>query len=100
MIGREMGGYYYSEIGGTNIKYINSGMGKNNTHYAFEKKFSDIGINIHDPKYGVWLDNTLHNKLSQEYNKAWEKFFIDNPSYTAEQVMEYATKLMNDIFGQ
>ncbi|MBR2128563.1 MAG: RHS repeat-associated core domain-containing protein [Bacteroidales bacterium] len=31
MIGREMGGYYYSEIGGTNIKYINSGMGKNNT---------------------------------------------------------------------
>ena len=68
--------------------------------YKFEKKFSDIGINIHDPKYGVWLDNTLHNKLSQEYNKAWEKFFIDNPSYTAEQVMEYATKLMNDIFGQ
>ena len=68
--------------------------------YAFEKKFSDIGINIHDPKYGVWLDSTLHNKLSQEYNKAWEKFFIDNPSYTAEQVMEYATKLMNDIYGQ
>lgn len=52
--------------------------------YKFEKKFSDIGINIHDPEYGVWLDSTLHNKLSQEYNKAWEKFFIDNSSYTAE----------------
>ena len=68
--------------------------------YAFEKRFSDIGINIHDPKYGVWLDSTQHSKLSQKYNKAWEQFFIDNPSYTAEQVMEYATKLMNDIFGQ
>ena len=32
MIGREMGGYYYSDIGGTNIEYINSGMGKKNTH--------------------------------------------------------------------
>ena len=31
MVGREMGGYYYTEIGGTDIKYINSGMGKNNT---------------------------------------------------------------------
>lgn len=32
MIGREMGGYYYTEIGGTDLKYINSGKGKNNTH--------------------------------------------------------------------
>ena len=31
MVGREMGGYYYTGIGGTDIKYINSGMGKNNT---------------------------------------------------------------------
>ena len=31
MVGREMGGYYYTEIGGMDIKYINSGMGKNNT---------------------------------------------------------------------
>lgn len=31
MIGREMGGYYYMETSGTEFKYINSGMGKNNT---------------------------------------------------------------------
>lgn len=32
MAGREMAGYYYTEIGGTDLKYINSGKGKNNTH--------------------------------------------------------------------
>ena len=68
--------------------------------YAFEKRFSDIGINIHDPKYGVWLDSKLHNKLSQKYNKAWEKFFEANSTYKEEEVMEYATKLMNEIYGQ
>jgi hypothetical protein len=31
MVGCEMAGYYYTEIDGTDIKYINSGMGKNNT---------------------------------------------------------------------
>lgn len=54
-----------------------------------------IGINIHDPKYGVWLESTLHNKLSHKYNEAWEKFFKANPTYTEEQVMEYAQKLSN-----
>ena len=67
---------------------------------AFEKRFSDIGINIHDPKYGVWLDSKQHNKLSHKYNAEWEKFFKTNPSYTEEQVMEYEKKLMNEIYGQ
>ena len=66
----------------------------------FSKYFSQIGINIHDPKYGVWLDNKQHNKLSQKYNKAWEQFFKENTSYTADQVMEHAKKLMNEIYGQ
>ena len=30
--------------------------------YAFETRFSRIGINIHDPKYDAWLDSKLHNK--------------------------------------
>ena len=68
--------------------------------YAFEGKFSDIGINIHDPKYGVWLDSKLHNKLSHKYNEAWAKFFEANSTYTKEQVIEYATKLMYEIYGQ
>ena len=68
--------------------------------YAFEKRFSDIGINIHDPKYGVWLDSKQHNKLSHKYNAEWKKFFDTNPSYTEEQVMEYAKTLMNEIYGQ
>ncbi len=67
---------------------------------AFEKRFSDIGIKIHDPKYGVWLDSKQHNKLSHKYNAEWEKFFKTNPSYTEEQVMEYEKKLMNEIYGQ
>ena len=66
----------------------------------FRKEFSKIGINIHDPKYGVWLDSKQHNKLSQKYNKAWEQFFKANTSYTVDQVMEHAKKLMNEIYGQ
>ena len=68
--------------------------------YAFETEFSRIGINIHDPKYGAWLDSKLHKKLSHKYNAEWKKFFKDNPSYTVEQVMEYAQKLMTEIYGQ
>ena len=66
----------------------------------FRKEFSKIGINIHDPKYGVWLDSKQHNKLSQKYNKAWEQFFKANTSYTVDQVMDHAKKLMNEIYGQ
>lgn len=68
--------------------------------YAFREEFSEIGINIHDPRYGVWLDSTHHNKLSHKYNEAWKTFFDNNPSYTVEQVMEHAQALMNEIYGQ
>ena len=34
MIGREMGGYYYTEKGGTDLKYINLGRGMNNTRIS------------------------------------------------------------------
>ncbi len=67
--------------------------------YAFETEFSRIGINVHDPKYGIWLDSKLHNKLSHKYNAEWN-FFKINSTYTEEQVMEYARILMDEIYGQ
>ena len=67
---------------------------------AFDEYFSKIGIEIHNPKYGVWIDSQQHRKLSSEYNKKWETFFKNNPTYTEEQVMDYAKTIMNEMFGK
>ena len=66
----------------------------------FDEYFSKIGIEIHNPKYGAWIDSQQHRKLSSEYNKKWETFFKNNPTYTEEQVMDYAKTIMNEMFGK
>ena len=68
MIGREMGGYYYSETDGTNIKYINSGMGKNNT---YTMSYPGPGIfRVLPDLYGKVVPHTnWHTHPSYEDNK-------------------------------
>ena len=40
-----------------------------------ESRFNEIGINIHDPKYGVWVETSEHKWKAYEYNKKWETFW-------------------------
>ena len=74
MIGREMGGYYYSETDGTNIKYINSGMGKNNT---YTMSYPGPGI------FRVLPD--LHGKVVPHTNWHTHLSYADNKLEPSEQ---------------
>ena len=56
------------------------------------KKFD---IDVNDPIYGAWVDETMHRFLHGvgNYNREWKKFLARNPS--KEQVLERAKELMN-----
>lgn len=58
----------------------------------FESRFNEIGINIHDPKYGVWIERTQHRIDSNNYNKEWEAFFKEK-NHTVEDVESNLIKL-------
>ena len=72
-------------------------------HHIFPKgitDFSKTSINPNDPHYGIWLDKDLHlgEKRAIEYNMAWKKFFIDNPTPTTDQLFDHAKLLMKEIY--
>jgi len=51
----------------------------------FESQFDAAGINIHEPQYGTWVEKSLHNSWSYEYDLDWYYFFdgAQNPSKDA-----------------
>ena len=73
MIGREMGGYYYTEIGGTDLKYINSGRGKNNTRTS-----SQPGPGIFRVRPDLYGKVDIHTNWHTHPSKAENKL---EPSY-------------------
>jgi hypothetical protein len=76
MIGREMGGYYYTETGDTDFIYIYSGSGKNNT---LTMSYPGPGIFRFRPDlYGsVEIYTNWHTHPSNAYNKL-EPSYKDN----------------------
>jgi hypothetical protein len=62
----------------------------------FEKDFAKLGINIHEPQFGSWMDATKHREWSNAYNQRWERFFrdIDNPSL--QQIEEFTVQLAQE----
>ena len=70
----------------------------------FENKFNEIGININDPKYGEWVEQSIHRRNAYRYNQDWKKFFdkyeSKNLTPTQDDVMNYLHELKmrdNDI---
>jgi RHS repeat-associated protein len=47
---------------------------------AFEDKFNQLGIDVHDPRYGAWWDANAHLANSAAYNATWRQFFSMNPT--------------------
>ena len=41
----------------------------------FEREFNRVGINIHDPHFGSWVERGPHRRWSRAYNREWERFF-------------------------
>ena len=74
-------------------------MGKE-AHHLLPNKFAELlsnkGINVHDPKYGRWVDHSIHRKTAHEYNRAFESYLIDNPNATEEKLIEFAESLMKE----
>ena len=62
---------------------------------VLENKFDAIGIRIHDPIYGSWVDAS-HQSWSAAYNRAWYAFFqtVQNP--TVQQVLDKARELAKE----
>jgi hypothetical protein len=59
----------------------------------YVQRFSDAGINIHDPIYGSWVEKTSHSQWSYQYNQDWKQFFADNNSPTQQQILDVAQQL-------
>ncbi|MFL5346852.1 MAG: hypothetical protein ACJ8AT_18880 [Hyalangium sp.] len=62
----------------------------------FEKQFRNAGINIHDPKYGAWWEQSSHLKNAAKYNWRWKEFFDLKPTF--EQILQFGREL-GDEFG-
>jgi hypothetical protein len=61
---------------------------------AHVKAFQEVGIDIHDPRFGAWWDRASHQKKAYEYNERWRKFLADNP--TREQILQFGRELANE----
>ncbi len=60
----------------------------------FAKEFRQVGINVHDPKYGAWWEQSSHLKNAAQYNRLWEKFLERTP--TLEQILQYGRHLAGE----
>lgn len=61
-------------------------------HHIFPQEFETIfqraGIDIHDPKYGVWWELHEHRQNAKAYNAEWKRFLEGNK--TKEEILEKA----------
>jgi len=59
--------------------------------------FENAKLNIHDPKFGVWVNPTAHRHWSSSYNKRWDSFIKENPNATAQQILDFAKSIANEF---
>jgi hypothetical protein len=69
-------------------------------HHVFPQKlidkFKEAGINIHDPKFGAWWDQSIHLRNAVRYQKLWQEFLERNR--TLEEILRFGREL-GDEFG-
>ena len=76
----------------------NNGNGRQ-AHHVFPRRyvsqFKNLGINIEDPKYGAWWENSAHQSNSYEYNQWWAAFFNtkDVNAETAKMLAQFLAAL-------
>ncbi len=59
----------------------------------FANWFAEKGLNVHDPRFGSWVDKASHTKWSYKYNKYWQEYISNHPNASAKQIIEYAKQL-------
>ncbi len=63
----------------------------------FRRNFARSGINIHDPRYGVWWEKTDHLKNAYDYNEVWRDFFNKNSNPSKSQILEKGRSIMAEF---
>jgi hypothetical protein len=61
---------------------------------ALADRFEKAGINVHDPRFGAWWDQSTHLKKSFQYTQRWRKLLSQNP--TREQILQFGRELARE----
>jgi hypothetical protein len=70
-------------------------------HHVFPQEYRDVfderfGLNIDEPKYGSWVEGTIHRKWSWAYNQKWFRFLFSEGEKTLEQVLQFGRQLASE----
>jgi hypothetical protein len=63
---------------------------------AFDPKLRAAGINIHDPKFGTWWNQSAHLKNAAQYNAKWEKFLGTKPLPSQAEIIQFARTIAGE----
>jgi len=64
----------------------------------FAHHFNRAGLNIHEPRFGSWVETRAHQQWSHQYNAKWDSFFLNNPNASADAILDFAREL-SQIYG-
>jgi len=64
----------------------------------FAEKFSRLGLDVNDPRFGALLDGPAHMQLHNvlKYNSRWSDWLGKNPNATADDVLRFAEELARE----
>jgi hypothetical protein len=60
---------------------------------ALNERFTKLGININDPKWGAWVEGGIHQSWSSAYNQDWVNWLNVNPGASVSDVEMEASNL-------
>ena len=62
--------------------------------YAFRKELKEMGINVNDPKFGRWVEHTIHNKTWKKYNDDFGQYLRTHSDASVDDLVNFAESLM------
>jgi hypothetical protein len=70
-------------------------------HHVLPLRFAELfaakGLNVHDPRLGVWVEGGgQHQSWSKSYNEAWKVFFDTHSNASAEAILAHARRLAGE----
>jgi hypothetical protein len=62
----------------------------------FARQCKRAGINIHEPKYGVWWTKGDHLSKAKAYNAKWKAVFRRTPPPTREDILQFGREIAKE----
>ena len=62
--------------------------------YAFRKELKEMRINVNDPKFGRWVEHTIHNKTWKKYNDDFRQYLRTHSDASVDDLVNFAESLM------